>query len=64
MELAASLVGMNAGEIPMTLNYEQPDQECPINVVHGEPLTSNKRAALKLSSSRLGHAAAMIIAAE
>jgi 3-oxoacyl-[acyl-carrier-protein] synthase II len=64
MELAASIVGLNSGEIPMTLNYEQPDQECPIKVVHGEPLTSNKRAALKLSSSRLGHAAAMIVAAE
>jgi 3-oxoacyl-[acyl-carrier-protein] synthase II len=64
MELAASIVGMNSGEAPVTLNYEQPDVECPVNVVHGAPLTSNNRAALKLSSSRLGHAAAMIIAAE
>lgn len=64
MELAASLIGMNAGEIPITLNYEQPDPECPINVVCGEPLASKKRAALKFSSSRLGHAAAIIVAGE
>jgi 3-oxoacyl-[acyl-carrier-protein] synthase II len=60
MELAASLAGMNAGEIPMTLNYEEADPQCPVNVVR-EPLRSERRTALKLSSSRLGHAAALLI---
>jgi len=64
MELAASIAGMNAGEIPMTLNYEQPDSECPVNVICGEPQASKNRTALKLSSSRLGHAAAIVIARE
>jgi 3-oxoacyl-[acyl-carrier-protein] synthase II len=63
LELAASLVGMSAGEIPLTLNYEQPDRQCPVNVVR-EPVQSEKRAALKLSSSRLGHAAAIIMAGD
>jgi 3-oxoacyl-[acyl-carrier-protein] synthase II len=72
VELAVSILGLNAGEIPVTLNYDKPDPECPLNVIHGEPLRigaggeseSGKRAALKLSSSRLGHAAALIISAD
>jgi len=64
VELAASLVGMNAGEVPMTLNYERPDSECPVNVICGEPLLPKNRTAIKLSTSRLGHAAAMIVAAD
>jgi 3-oxoacyl-[acyl-carrier-protein] synthase II len=63
MELAASVVGIGAGEIPATLNYEEADPECPVHVIR-EPRQSERRAAVKLSSSRLGHAAAMIIAAE
>jgi 3-oxoacyl-[acyl-carrier-protein] synthase II len=67
LELAVSILGLNAGEIPPTLNYEQPDPTCPINVIHGEPLRiaanhTAGRNALKLSSSRLGQAAALIIA--
>lgn len=69
VELAVSILGLNAGEIPPTLNYDKPDPACPINVVHGEPLrigegepqSSRQRFALKLSSSRLGQAAALIV---
>jgi 3-oxoacyl-[acyl-carrier-protein] synthase II len=64
LELAASVLALQHGEVPMTLNYDQPDAACPVNVVHGEPLRTNRRAALKLSISRLGHAAALAIAAE
>ncbi|HTQ39890.1 MAG TPA: beta-ketoacyl-[acyl-carrier-protein] synthase family protein [Pirellulales bacterium] len=83
VELAASILGLNAGEIPVTLNYEHPDPECPVNVIHGAPLpvatsaagprimssettsaAAVGRTALKLSTSRLGHAAALIIAAD
>ena len=73
VELVASILALHAGEIPVTLNYEKPDPACPINVVHGQPLRIGKSqpgakpaplTALKLSSSRLGHAAALIIAAD
>jgi len=64
MELAASIVGTSAGEVPMTLNYEEPDSECPVNVIRDEPLPSKKRSTVKLSSSRLGHAAAIVVVGE
>ena len=64
VELAASLVGIQKGEIPRTLNYETPDPACPVNVVTGEQLKigpASSRNVLKLSSSRLGHAAALVV---
>jgi 3-oxoacyl-[acyl-carrier-protein] synthase II len=68
VELVASLMALEDGEIPLTLNYEQPDVECPINIVQGEPLRqpfqSRTRGALKLSTSRLGHAAALLVSRE
>lgn len=64
VELAASLLGMLHGEVPRTLNYETPDPECPVNVVRDEPLPSDGKAFLKLSHTRLGHAAAVVVAGE
>ncbi|MCC7084530.1 MAG: beta-ketoacyl-[acyl-carrier-protein] synthase family protein [Pirellulales bacterium] len=64
MELVASVLALQHGEVPITLNFEQPDPACPVNVVHGEPLSTDGRAALKISTSRLGHAAALAIARE
>jgi 3-oxoacyl-[acyl-carrier-protein] synthase II len=64
MELAASMIGLSEGEVPCTLNYEQPDPECPVNVIRREPLRTDRRTFIKLSSSRLGPAAALIVAAE
>jgi 3-oxoacyl-[acyl-carrier-protein] synthase II len=64
VELAASLVGIAEGEVPFTLNFDRPDPECPVNVIQGEPLLTDRRTLLKLSTSRLGHAAAVILAAE
>ncbi len=64
MELAASVVGVGEGEVPATLNYQQPDPACPVNVVHSAPLQTSSRSVLKISSSRLGYAAAVVVAAE
>ena len=36
LELAASLLALGHGVVPRTLNFEQPDAECPLDVVHGE----------------------------
>jgi 3-oxoacyl-[acyl-carrier-protein] synthase II len=64
VELAASLIGLAEGEVPFTLNYDRPDPDCPVNVIQGEPLLTDRRTVLKLSSSRLGHAAAVIVSSE
>jgi 3-oxoacyl-[acyl-carrier-protein] synthase II len=64
VELAASVLALERNEVPVTLNYDTPDAACPVNVVHGEPLRTHGRAVLKVSASRLGHAAALAIAAD
>ena len=63
MELAASLVTLAENEIPCTLNYDRPDPACPVSVVR-QPQRTDRRTFIKLSSSRLGPAAALVIAAE
>lgn len=64
VELAASLLAINKGLVPRTLNYSKPDPSCPINVVHGESLPVEKRTALVLNQSDTGQAVAVLIAAE
>jgi 3-oxoacyl-[acyl-carrier-protein] synthase II len=61
MEMAASLLALNAGFVPMTLNYEHPDPACPVRVVHGEPLASAKRSALLVNRTPYGQAAAVVL---
>jgi 3-oxoacyl-[acyl-carrier-protein] synthase II len=64
VELAASLLALEHGQIPPTLNYEHPDPECPVNVVHGRPLATTARTALVLNHSRLGQSVAVVLAAD
>jgi len=64
VEMAVSLVSFADKQIAPTLNYEQPDPECPVNVVHGEPLGSDKSTALVLNHSGTGQAAAVVLAAD
>lgn len=61
IELAASLLAMREGVIPHTLNYETPDSEYQLNIVHKEPLKAEKKHFLKLSMSRTGRTSAMVI---
>ena len=60
LELAASLLGMQNGQIPRTLNYEQPDAECPVNVV-AEPYLTTNRSFVALNQSATGQAVAVAI---
>jgi 3-oxoacyl-[acyl-carrier-protein] synthase II len=64
VELAASMVGLSDGTVSATLNYERPDPECPVNVVREEPLRSASKTVVKLSTSRLGYAAALVVTAD
>jgi 3-oxoacyl-[acyl-carrier-protein] synthase II len=60
VELIASLLALDRGVLPATLNYDTPDPECPVNVLReARPVT--KEHALKLSVTELGQVAAAVI---
>jgi len=61
VELAASVLGLVHGLVPPTLNYETPDPDCPVNVVHGEPLAGRPATALVLNQAAMGQAAAVVV---
>jgi 3-oxoacyl-[acyl-carrier-protein] synthase II len=59
-ELAASALAMVHGLLPPTLNYEQPDPECPINVVAREPRPVTGRYFVKVGFTDLGQCGAVV----
>ena len=61
LETAVGILALQHGLIPPTLNYEYPDPECPVNVVHGRPAPLAKSVALILSHSRHGQAVAVVL---
>jgi 3-oxoacyl-[acyl-carrier-protein] synthase II len=61
VEMVASVLSLVEGQIPPTLNYDDPDPLCPINVVHGEPLQTVASSALVLNQSSTGQAAAAVL---
>ncbi|MEZ6062899.1 MAG: beta-ketoacyl-[acyl-carrier-protein] synthase family protein [Planctomycetaceae bacterium] len=60
-ELAASVLALQHGLIPKTLNFETPDPQAPLNVVHGEHQPTDNRVFLKTSVTRMGQASAVVI---
>src|SRR4029078_3232987 len=44
VELIGSILALHRGQLPPTLNYEQPDPTCPVNVVHGRSAPVSKPA--------------------
>jgi 3-oxoacyl-[acyl-carrier-protein] synthase II len=60
VELAISLLAMQRGVIPPTLNYEHADPECPVNVVT-ELTPTTKRSVVALNHCSTGQAAAAVI---
>ncbi|HEV3339218.1 MAG TPA: beta-ketoacyl-[acyl-carrier-protein] synthase family protein [Pirellulales bacterium] len=63
VEAVASVLALERGRIPVTLNYERPDPECPINVVAHRPLSGTKPTALLLNHAVTGQSVAVVIAA-
>ncbi len=59
-ELAISLIAKQHGVTPPTLNYEQPDPACPINVV-STPQPSEAPAILALNHKRTGQAVSLLV---
>lgn len=60
LELAASLIGLQNGVIPATLNYSTPDENCKLNIVHGEPLKTDNKLFLTVNVTAFGQAAALV----
>ena len=46
------------------MNYEREDPECPINVVHGEPLAAKHKTALVLNQTLMGQSVALVLSGE
>jgi len=63
VEMAASLVAIEDQRVPITLNYEQPDPQCPVNVVHGEARAVDSSIALVMNQTTMGQAVAVVIGA-
>lgn len=61
VEMAASVLALAEGRVPRTLNYEQPDPACPVNVIRGESLVGAKPAALVLNQATTGQAVAVVL---
>jgi len=61
LETALGVLALQEGQIPPTLNYEEPDPQCPIRVVHGQPLPVARPTALILSHCLQGRAVAMVL---
>jgi 3-oxoacyl-[acyl-carrier-protein] synthase II len=56
VELIASLLALHHGTVPATLNYDEPDPACPVNVLT-EPRRVRRPHFLKVAFSELGQVA-------
>lgn len=61
LEAIACVYTILENKIPPTLNYEAPDPECDLDVVHGAPRTAELRAVLNNSAGLGGGNAAVIM---
>ncbi len=61
LEMVISVLAFQHGLVPPTLNYEHPDPQCPVNVIHGRPMPLRQPTALILSHSPQGQAAALVL---
>jgi len=63
VEMAVSILAFKHGLVPPTLNYEHPDPECPVNVIHQTAFKPEKPNALMLNQTQTGQSIAMVLAA-
>jgi len=59
-ELALSLLALEAGTLPPTLNYEEPDAACPV-AVKREPEAVGNPCFLKVGFNEMGQCAAVLV---
>ncbi|HBN78557.1 MAG TPA: 3-oxoacyl-ACP synthase [Planctomycetaceae bacterium] len=61
LEIAGSILGLKNGIIFPTLNYSTPDPNCPLNIVHGEPLKTDNKIFINVNITRAGQASALVV---
>lgn len=61
LELAGSLIALQQGVIPPTINCDQPDPECNLNIVRNEPQSTDNRCVLAVNFTRYGQASAVVV---
>jgi 3-oxoacyl-[acyl-carrier-protein] synthase II len=61
LESVASVLAFQHETVPPTLNYEHPDPQCPIHVIHGQPMPISRPVALILAYSPHGQAVAIVL---
>jgi 3-oxoacyl-[acyl-carrier-protein] synthase II len=64
VELILSLLAVNRGLIPPTLNCDDPDPACNLDIVRGSPRPSANRTFLNTNLTRHGQAAAVVVRGE
>jgi 3-oxoacyl-[acyl-carrier-protein] synthase II len=62
VEAVVNLLALERGEIPVTLNYEHLDPECPVCVVAGRPRPIERPTVALLGHNTMGQAATVILA--
>jgi len=61
VEMAVSVLGLEKGQIPPTLNYTFPDPQCPVRVIHGQAMPLGVPTAMILNHAPLGQAVAVVL---
>ena len=61
VELIANLLATSTGVIPATLNYDEPDPDCDVNVLHGQPQSYAGGPLLCWNATQVGQAAAIVV---
>lgn len=62
-ELVGSLLALRQGVIPKTLNYEQPDPACPVDVVRDAHRPTDNKVFINVNVTRAGQASALVVRA-
>ena len=63
VELAGSVLALQQGVVPFTLNYEVPDPRCRLNVIHHQPIREHFGTALSVNRTSIGQSAACLLRA-
>jgi 3-oxoacyl-[acyl-carrier-protein] synthase II len=63
LDVIVSLLALERGTVPVTLNHFATDKRCPIQVVHCEPARFAQPLAMILSQDYRGQAATLLVAA-
>lgn len=64
VELAASVLALQHGRLPGTLNHTTPAADCPVRVHVGEPRPTAKPYAVKTGTTDLGQVAVVVVKGE